>query len=529
MALKVVRKDNLFRIESQEFNTDWLPDTRENRKVMIVLLRLLTDENGKPIYTHKELASIVLSDNKQASSRHVELFRGCGMDFKRFILHKRKVNEQLVEAVLLELKSDPLAKVIQLNQRVNQRLERNDISKENILAALDVISCRQIRKAMLKQIAKGQAHYKEEYLLSEMMQSCENSKQISIEASEAEGMYLNSPTAVRSLLSVDTPLCAVDSSLKWLSFLMALYYHGVSLSVLGKWMKVHKTTILRWILSLALCLWPIISSWILRQIKPKLAYVDEKWLKIRGKWYYWFVVLDKETEIPVLTELLASTSKWSVRWIGVKLKRMRQIPSLIVTDGLASYEHITDKVKRVLCIFHHQQSVTRWLKERFIDKHQIDERKTQMKKVFQTNDKRTVKRRLAKLKQKAKAIQIDEWVKKTEEQLPKLLPQVGSRRIPKTNNAIERFFRAFNRFYKARNGFFSLISAKRELIFFLVMYLFIQQPHSGKAPLEKIMPEVRNMPFYQLVNDPLSVLMGTGMVNKKVNIADFQTKQCIAH
>jgi len=37
-----------------------------------------------------------------------------------------------------------------------------------------------------------------------------------------------------------------------------------------------------------------------------------------------------------------------------------------------------------------------------------------MKKVFQTNDKRTVKRRLKKLKQRAKALEIEEWVKKTE-------------------------------------------------------------------------------------------------------------------
>jgi hypothetical protein len=105
--------------------------------------------------------------------------------------------------------------------------------------------------------------------------------------------------------------------------------------------------------------------------------------------------------------------------------------------------------------------------------------------------------------------------------LPQLLPSVGSSRIPKTNNALERFFRAFNRFYKARNGFFSIISAKRELIFFLLMYLFIQQPASGKAPLEAIMPEVRDMPFYQLVNYPLSILITSQKVNRRVKMADF--------
>jgi len=57
------------------------------------------------------------------------------------------------------------------------------------------------------------------------------------------------------------------------------------------------------------------------------------------------------------------------------------------------------------------------------------------------------------------------------------------------------------------------------------MYLFIQKPTSKKAPLEAIMPEVRKMPFYQLVNDPLSILIGSKMVNKKVKIEDFQTEK----
>ena len=88
MALKIIKNDTEFRIESQEFNTQWLPDTRANRKVMLVSLRLLCDANGKALYTHEELAAIVGSDKRQASSGHVELFRDGGLDFKNFIFIK---------------------------------------------------------------------------------------------------------------------------------------------------------------------------------------------------------------------------------------------------------------------------------------------------------------------------------------------------------------------------------------------------------------------------------------------------------
>ena len=64
----------------------------------------------------------------------------------------------------------------------------------------------------------------------------------------------------------------------------------------------------------------------------------------------------------------------------------------------------------------------------------------------------------------------------------------------------------------------SCSKAKRELIFFLLMHLFVQQADSGKAPIESILPQARGMPFYQLVNDPLKVIVG---------MADFEAAECL--
>jgi len=77
MALKVVRNDTEFRIESQEFITQWLPDTHANRKVILVCLRLLCDENGKALYTHEELAGIVCSDKRQRKTRKLQTRSKC--------------------------------------------------------------------------------------------------------------------------------------------------------------------------------------------------------------------------------------------------------------------------------------------------------------------------------------------------------------------------------------------------------------------------------------------------------------------
>ena len=547
MALKIIRNDTLFRVEGQDFCTSFIPDTPANRKVMLVFLRLLVDSSGRPLFTHQDLASIIDSCNRQASSNHFESFVACGCDFLSYLNRKRKVNDEVVDAVLAELMLEPLAKTSELAVRVNARLMRDDISRENINAALEGISCQEIRGVIRGQLSSGEAHYKEEYLLAEMMTtfSSDSAAAAGLCLPADEGMQLSDPTAIRSLLTPDAPLSSLGNPIKWVIFIMTLYYHGLPLSLLGRWFKVHKSTILRWVISLAIELWPVVYTWINQQVKAKVVYIDvrlesgctpaiqdkdEKWIKIQGKWHYWFVVLDNKTGLPVIASLLASKGKWACQWIGTLLKQLKKIPSFFITDGMLAYDYIAEatdaRIQHILCHFHHQQSVTHYLKRNF-SKEQIGERKKEMKKILQSDDKRTVKRRLQKLKEKARKLGIWNWLKETEKKLPKLLPAVGSKKIPKTNNEIERFFRAFNRFYKVRCGFFSVVSAKRELIFFMLMYLFIKQPSSGKAPIEAIMPKAKTMPLFRLVNDPINLLMDEENVNENIRMADFKANQCL--
>ena len=114
---------------------------------------------------------------------------------------------------------------------------------------------------------------------------------------------------------------------------------------------------------MSLGLWPQVSVFLVSHVKGTIVYIDEKWIKIKGQWHYWFVALDHTTGLPIVVELLKS--------------------------------------------------------------------------------------------------------------------------------------------------------AKRELVFFLLMYLFVQQADSGKAPIESILPRARGMPFYQLLNDPLKVIVGLADVKQK--------------
>jgi transposase-like protein len=522
--LRVEVDGQRFRVQTPRVATQWLPDTPSNRHLTVVWLRLLVDEHGTPLFTLQELAVIVGRANRQAASQHLEDFRQCGEDVRAFVLRKRKVDAAVVEAVLPELLKTPLTSPAELAPRVNAQLGRNDLNAANIQSALEQISCVPVLRALRRQFEAGQVQYHEAWLLTELLES-----QASPAApyagwsgpSAEHGMRIADPTALAALVTPDLPLTQVPDSLCWLTFLMTLFYWNVPLSVLGRWCGVHKTTILRWVVGLALALWPIVSQWIVERIQAKMVYVDEKWLKIRGRWHYWFVVLDVATELPVLALLLPSRSQWACRWLGRQLRQLKQVPRVLITDGLPAYAYLLPGAKHVWCRFHHQQGVTHWLKQHFTTAAEIDARKPAMKKVLQTRDKRTVRRRLARLKAQATALGITPWVSRVEAKLPGLICTVGSVRLPSTTNAVERFFRAFQRFYVTRGGFHSVLSAKRELLLFVVVYVFTQQATTGQAPIDVIVPEARRMPLYRLINDPFRALQEREAVKSEATMADL--------
>jgi transposase-like protein len=259
-------------------------------------------------------------------------------------------------------------------------------------------------------------------------------------------------------------------------------------------------------------LWPVIRGWVWSHVNGSRQYLDEKWIKIRKTWHYLFVSIDDDSGLPVFHDLLPTRTKWACRLFLLKLKRLGLIPVAIITDGLPGYVNAIAAVfpaaKHLWCLFHHQQGVTRCVKTQFgeTEQDEANAAKKQLKRVVQTHDPRTVIRRLDRLEDTAnkKGWNLREWIKRTRENLNHLVPALRSNTYPSTTNTIERFFRAFAQFYKTRCGFHSVISAKREIIFFMVIYLFSIQAERGQAPIEKILPEANMMPFYRLLNYPFS-------------------------
>ena len=74
-------------------------------------------------------------------------------------------------------------------------------------------------------------------------------------------------------------------------------------------------------------------------------------------------------------------------------------------------------------------------------------------------------------------------------------------------------------------GFHSVLSTKRELLLFLVIFQLTQHTTDGQAPIEVIVPEARRMPLYRFINDPFKALQGRGNVEGYPQLADLLRPQ----
>jgi len=503
-----------------------------NAYCLIHFLRGFKKTSGKQgVFSQEQIAQAIPDfdgNTRQSVDDHERRFRESERDLHKYLTRQRKVDETVVEAVRQEILECPLRQTSDIVKTVNQHLNRQELSAANISAALESISVAEVRPVLRRQMESGTVQYKESYLLKTMMERFdpEAGELAGLAPPESSGTKVSALGGVKALVTPDVPLGDISLSLFWIAFMMRLFWLGVPLTVLGQWCHVHPTTVLRWILGLALALWPPVQKWLVTQVTCTQAYVDEKWIKIRNKWYYWFVVLDVDTGLPIYQALLATRSNDSVRWIVTELRRRKQLPGVFITDGLAAYKSVFASLKgvtHVLCRFHHQQGVTKWLKKHLPADIDVTERKAAMKRVFQTTDKRTVKRRFARLKERAEEWGITPWIEMTEKLMPHLIPHIGSRRIPSTSNEVERFFGVFNRFAKVRRGFFSVLSTKRQLIVFLVVYVFSRQTN-GRAPIESILPEASRMPLYRIFNDPFVCLLALsgGKVENLKNVKEIR-------
>ena len=299
-----------------------------------------------------------------------------------------------------------------------------------------------------------------------------------------------------------------------------LYYHGMSLEVIGRFFGVHKTTVMRWLTPLAQINWQAAVQQGQRFFSGSVA-IDEKWLKVDGVWWYLFAAVDHVTGFPLHVAVLPSNAGPYCQLFLLQLKALGYQPKVIITDGWDAYVKAIATVfphaQHLLCRFHALHAAFRRLRVQVPAGRGRQAVATRLKTLFHTPSKRTVRRRLTQLQADAQDGPAQGVVARLIAKLPQLLPAVGSTWRPTTSNAVERFFGAFDRFYRLKGPFQSEASAQKHVALFMLGYVFetfstdAVAPRQGRCPLQIAGYEVGSLPLFHLLNRPNPARLRQGL------------------
>jgi len=181
--------------------------------------------------------------------------------------------------------------------------------------------------------------------------------------------------------------------------------------------------------------------------------VDEKWIKIKGKWFYVLSAVDNATGFPLFfmlaTDLKAET--WNLFFTG--FKRIYGKPKLIISDGSTSLalgmRRVFPKVRHQLCKFHKLKNLFKVINLNISDDKENERVKKLAKNMFRNTTLSSRKKALKTIvslghKTVNKYIELHiagDWKKLT-----------GSF----TSNAVERWNRKLEKLFSGRYGLKSI-------------------------------------------------------------------------
>ena len=299
-----------------------------------------------------------------------------------------------------------------------------------------------------------------------------------------------------------------------------LYYYGISQGTIGSWFGKNKSTICRWLEDISRLASAYLKNLVV-DFSGKIA-IDEKWIKIGDVWFYLFVAVDCVSGYPLLAQIYESNSTNYCKLFLLELKSKGYIPKIIITDGWDSYikaiKTVFPNAEHLLCRFHVIRSLFRRLQKAKIFNKEIYKL---IGNIFKTDYKKTVRRRISKIKEKlAPLVTVKVIMGGLDKKLPQVIKAVGNKNKPSTSNAAETFFSRFDRFYKAKRGYFcDKESAQKHLNLFLLGYIFAIGAKGQACPLEKTDANVIQLPIYHLVNRPNIIMLKERMAQYYKEIA----------
>jgi transposase-like protein len=207
--------------------------------------------------------------------------------------------------------------------------------------------------------------------------------------------------------------------------------------------------------------------------------IDEKWIKVRGKWNYVFTAVGAQTSDLLAIDLFHHKDRQAMKSFLLQLKAMGFRPKSITTDLLLGYEGVVAEVfpdcTYHQCVLHAGRNARRIVRQNLPDNGEDGWRKRLTRRIctrFGSKKLKQVKKRYARfMSLKGKAPEtVSSVFDMVQKYYPKLCLTVTCTDIPKTTNPVERAIGEFEEHYHITKGFTSFYYAQFFLKAFQVSY-----------------------------------------------------------
>lgn len=450
--LEVEINDNRIKVRSQAFCVEFL-DVGKNKKAILVLLRsLCSPETGKPLFTYQEIADAFEYSARQNVENFVAEFHGAHDDFKEFLSRQNSKHDRLFPFVEAQILSCVYLSLHQHYVCFREAHPQEKLSEATFRSYVKEIDGGKILQRVRQVLSKKDSNFDVTRYLQEILdlEHVDSAKKKEIVACFPD---------VKSSCPISTShnsesLSKTDMQQRRLLAVL-LYVCNVSQDMISLLLGVGKTSIHNDVYQVCCedLYWQILGK--IERWSGQVS-VDEKWVKIKGQWYFVLCAVDSVSGFPLLIDLYPTldTVSWTVFF--KRFKALYGLPKLIQCDGsqslAAAREAVFSGVRYQLCKFHKLKNLFKQLRLHIRDP-KLFKRSVRLAKHIFANKTLSSRKHAAKTLQELTGQHVSSYIDEH------ILKYWRNLTMSLTNNVSERFNRKIEKCFSGRYGIASVESA----------------------------------------------------------------------
>jgi transposase-like protein len=450
--LTVKIQDKTIMIRSQAFSCEF-QDVGKNKKAVLVFLRALcSPETGKPWLTYQTLADAFGYAARQNVENFVAEFHAHGDDFEQFLFRTNTKKERLFALIEAQILDAPLLSLHPHYLAFCEEHPEEALSEPTFRKYVNAIEGIKILKRIQRLLSRDEPSLDVTRYLQELLELHELPRAKKKEIVELVPAVNDSPSVppFGSFADVSRP------SMQKKLLVVFLSVCNVSQEILALLCGVGKTSIHNAIY--AVCSEEL--DWrILREIvcwSGRVSF-DEKWVKIKGEWYFVLCAVDAVSGFPLLIDLYPTLDTVSWTLFFKRFKALYGVLTLIQCDGshalAAARELVFHGVRYQFCKFHKLRNLIKRLRWHIRDP-KLLRRCIRLSKHMFTNTSVSSRKNAAKRLQKLAGPEVSSSIESH------ILMPWRKLTLSLTTNASERFNRKIEKCFSGRYGIPSPDSAK---------------------------------------------------------------------